>query len=326
MRIAVAGTGSIGRRHIKQLAFLLPNVSWALLRDTGNSDAYSDGLGASVYSSLEAAMHQPLDALVIANPSSYHADFVLAGLRANLPMYIEKPVVTSLEQLKSIRNHLLSSSRLPITQVGCNLRFLPSLLRLKTLINDGVIGRVVRASFDAGQWLPDWRPHQDHRESYSADPSQGGGVLFDLIHEIDAAYWILGDLTPLACAIEKAPCLEIESEAVATALLRSNNGTLVQIGLDYISRSPLRRYHFIGENGSLTWDLSSKSLILETSVGQQLVDCGEGGFEVSSTYHFAMKAFVESFVAKPQNVQSLSEGLAASEISLSLKTMALEQC
>ncbi len=326
MRIAVAGTGSIGRRHIEQLAFLLPTVSWALLRDTGNYDAYSEGLGASVFSSLEAASHQPLDALVIANPSSFHADFVLAGLSANLPMYIEKPVVTSFAQLKSLRYHLSTSNSLPITQVGCNLRFLPSLLRLKALICDGVIGRVVRASFDAGQWLPDWRPQQDHRKSYSADPSQGGGVLFDLIHEIDAEYWILGELTPLACAIENVPCLEIESEAVATALLRSNNGALVQIGLDYIARSPLRRYHFVGEKGSLTWDLFLKSLTLETCAGCQLVDCGDGGFDVSSTYHFAMKAFVESLLTKHQKVQSLSEGLATSEISLSLKKMALAQC
>ena len=88
---------------------------------------------------------------------------------------------------------------IPQTQVGCNLRFLPSLQRLKDLIAQGVIGRIVRASFEAGQWLPDWRPRQDYRKSYSADPDSGGGVLFDLIHEIDAAYWILGDLTSGMC-------------------------------------------------------------------------------------------------------------------------------
>ena len=326
MRIAIAGTGSIGRRHIEQLSILLPSVSWVLLRDAGNDDAYSDGLGAEVFSSLEAASLRPLDALVIANPSSLHADYVLAGLRTNLPMYIEKPVVTNLAQLETLRHHLLTNSRIPITQVGCNLRFLPSLQRLKQLIRDGVIGRVVRASFDAGQWLPDWRPQQDHRESYSADPARGGGVLFDLIHEIDSAYWILGDLTPVACAIEYVPHLEIQSEAVATALLRDNSGALVQVGLDYVARSPLRRYQFVGESGTLIWDLSAKELTLYAGDKKQNIDCGNSGFEISSTYPSAMKAFVESLLTQQQQVQPLAEGLDVVAITVALKQMALAQC
>ena len=326
MRIAVAGTGSIGRRHIEQLSTLLPSISWVLLRDAGNDDGYSDGLGAEVFSSLEAASLRPLDALVIANPSSLHADYVLAGLRANLPMYIEKPVVTNWTQLETLQHHLLTSSKIPVTQVGCNLRFLPSLQLLRTLIHDGVIGRVVRASFDAGQWLPDWRPQQDHRESYSADPDRGGGVLFDLIHEIDAAYWILGDLTPLACVIANVPHLEIKTEAVATALLQDKGGALVQIGLDYVARSPLRRYQFVGETGTLIWDLPAKKLTLQAGDKSQILDCGDSGFEVSSTYYLAMKTFIESLLTQKQQVQPLSEGLAVSAITIGLKKMALEQC
>lgn len=326
MRIAIAGTGSIGRRHVMQLMLLMPEISWVFIRESVRNDSFAESLKAELVPNFEAALDIPLDALIVANPSFLHADFVLAGLRANLPMYIEKPVVTNLSQLASLRHHLLANSRLPITQVGCNLRFLPSLQRLKSLIRDGVIGRVVRASFDAGQWLPDWRPQQDHRESYSSDPARGGGVLFDLIHEIDSAYWILGELTPLACAVENVTCLEIKSESAATALLRSKSGVLVQLGLDYVARSPLRRYQFVGESGTLTWDLSGKSLTLETSDGCQLVDCGDSGFEVSSTYFLAMKAFVGSLLAHHQPVHPLSEGLAVSAIAVSLKKMALAQC
>ncbi|CAE06958.1 possible oxidoreductase, GFO/Idh/MocA family protein [Parasynechococcus marenigrum WH 8102] len=305
---------------------LIPDISWVFVRDCVRNDVFAESLKAELVPNLQAALDIPLDALIIANPSSLHAEFVLSALQFGLPMYIEKPVAISLLQIESLQQCLSAASKVPVTQVGCNLRFLPSLQRLKQLICAGVIGRVVRASFDAGQWLPDWRPQQDHRESYSADPARGGGVLFDLIHEIDAAYWILGELTPLACAVENVPRLEIKSESVATALLRAHSGALVQIGLDYVSRSPLRRYQFVGETGTLVWDLSAKVLSLHTADRSQILDSGDSGFDVSSTYYSAMKAFVESLLTQQQQVHPLSEGLAVSAITVGLKRMALVQC
>ena len=326
MRIAIAGTGSIGRRHIDQLQILLSEVQWVFLRDHGKSDDYSNLLGAEVFTGLQSALSRDIDALIIATPSSKHADLIALGLAADLPMYIEKPVLTNRCQLQTLRQLLSVKETIPQTQVGCNLRFLPSLQRLKDLVGQGVIGRIVRASFDSGQWLPDWRPHQDYRKSYSADPDSGGGVLFDLIHEIDAAYWILGELIPLACAVENVPCLDIKSESVATALLRSHDGCLVQIGLDYIARSPLRRYQLVGEMGTLTWDLSSKSLTLATQNETSIVECGVDAFDVSSTYYLAMKSFCNSFRFHYPLVQPLDEGIAVSEISIALKEMAESKC
>ena len=166
------------------------------MRDHGKSDCYSEALEAEIFPSLRSALCRTIDALIIATPSSKHADLIKDGLAFDLPMYIEKPVLTNRSQLNCLRQCLAVKGRIPQTQVGCNLRFLPSLQQLKHFVEQGVIGRIVRASFESGQWLPDWRPHQDYRKSYSASPDRGGGVLFDLIHEIDAAYWILGDLIP----------------------------------------------------------------------------------------------------------------------------------
>ena len=43
-----------------------------------------------------------------------------------------------------------------------------------------------------GQYLPDWRTNADYSKSYSASFEMGGGVLFDLIHEIDLAVNLMG--------------------------------------------------------------------------------------------------------------------------------------
>jgi predicted dehydrogenase len=322
MRIAVAGTGSIGRRHIAQLQALLPGLRLVLLRADARVDAYAEALQAEVVPNLDAALQQPLDALVVATPSALHAEAVLEGLAAGLAMYIEKPVATTAPQLRALQTHLVSGSACPLTQVGCNLRFLPSLLRLRKLMQEGVIGRVVRASFEAGQWLPDWRPQQDHRQSYSAHSHLGGGVLLDLIHEIDASRWILGELSPVACTIAEVPALRIRSEGAATGLLRSTDGALVQLGLDYVARRPLRRYQLVGELGSLIWDLPRQELILETPSQKQQIGCGPEGFDVAATYPAAMAAFVASLTSQAQPVQPLHDGLASAALAISLRELA----
>jgi len=261
-------------------------------------------------------------ALIIATPSALHAELLLQGLAVDLPMYVEKPVVTTAADLKAVCSAAALYDCCAPVQVGCNLRFLPSLQCLRDLLQEGAIGRVVRASFDAGQWLPDWRPQQNHRRSYSADPALGGGVVLDLIHEIDAALWLLGDLTPVAAQTAVVPRLEIATEAVATALLRSSGGALVQIGLDYVARRPVRRYQLIGEDGTLCWDLSRRELRLESPQGSELIDCGEDGFDVAKTYRTAMAEFVVAVESGGSTSQPLEQGLRTADLALRLKELA----
>ena len=51
------------------------------------------------------------------------------------------------------------------------------------------MARAVRV--ECQSWLPYWRPERDYRESYSARADEGG-VLRDLVHELDYAIWAFG--------------------------------------------------------------------------------------------------------------------------------------
>ncbi|EAU71037.1 possible oxidoreductase, GFO/Idh/MocA family protein [Synechococcus sp. BL107] len=319
MRIGIAGTGSIGRRHLANLEKLCPGIKIVVLRNGITSDTYIESIDADKVTSLKIAEDEKLDAIIIANQSAKHANLIIEGLKAGLHMYIEKPVVTDREQMNQVNVQLARSGINFYTQVGCNLRFLPSLIKLKELSENGCIGKVMRASFDAGQWLPDWRPGTDHRKSYSAKPEMGGGVLLDLIHEIDMARWILGDLTAEACNVIQAPCLEIQTEAAATALLKSHDGCLVQIGIDYIARRPIRRYQLIGEKGTLIWDLRRKTLVLETKHEVKVIMSGSKSFDIQETYLLAMTNFLEGIQGNTMQTQTLQDGLNSAKIVLDLK-------
>ncbi|MFU1477806.1 Gfo/Idh/MocA family protein [Roseovarius sp. C7] len=196
LKIAFAGTGSIGQRHLRNLISQAPDTQVLFLRAGSRKDALSEEVDAKVVPSIEAVISENPDGLVISTPSAFHGETLLKSVSANIPVYIEKPVVTSREELASLDALLLSRPTLP-SLIGCNLRFVPSLQSMHSLAQRE-IGNLVRASFEAGQWLPDWRPSQNHRHSYSAKTEAGGGVILDLLHEIDAASWICGDMEILA--------------------------------------------------------------------------------------------------------------------------------
>lgn len=319
----VIGLGSIGRRHATNLCALGRPIDLVLLRREGRIDTTSHELGARVVPDLSAALEARPDFAVLATPSARHADMLLPLLEAGIPCYVEKPVVSrcnDLERLTATLSHLRS---IPVTHAGYNLRYLPSLLRLHGLVADGAVGNVVRASLQAGQWLPDWRPEQDYRTSYSANQSEGGGVILDLMHEIDAARWLFGEFDQVIAMAGKYSGLEIASEDTACMVLRGQQGgPLVTVSLDYVSRHRVRRYEIVGEKGTLIWDLASARLDIITRGGVKAVECGGSDFDMNQTYVAAMKEFVDSVEDGCTTSQDIFEGMRSVNLAFRVRMAA----
>ncbi|MEY4564107.1 MAG: hypothetical protein RLZZ618_3384 [Pseudomonadota bacterium] len=312
MHVLMVGTGSIGRRHMASLRRLVPEVHFDVLREDGRSRDVSELGEVTVSSSLSEAVAKRPDLMVIANPSSMHLRFLLAAIEHGIPFYAEKPLLTDAAELQALQAAVATAgAALPVNIVGCNLRFLPSLRELHRTVTSGELGTVVRASFEAGQWLPDWRPTQDYRQSYSARRELGGGVLFDLIHEIDAARWILGDFSSVQAQLARCSSLEIETEDSACLLLRAQRGALATVQLDYVSRRSFRRYRVVGDQASAEWDLPSRTLTITGPEGARLVDLGDAAFDVSATYIEAMRELLNAIAHRVPTAQPVSEGIAS---------------
>jgi predicted dehydrogenase len=269
---------------------------------------------------LETALSSRPDFAVVATPSARHIDALLPLLASGIPCYVEKPVVSRRDDLTKLESLLARLNGVPITHAGCNLRYMPSLLRLRQLVADGVIGNVVRASLQAGQWLPDWRPGTDYRVTYSAKSSEGGGVILDLMHEIDAARWLFGDFDRVTGMAGKLSSLDISAEDTACLVLgKHTGGPLVTIGLDYVSRCRMRRYEIIGEEGTLIWDFSAARLELVTDDEVTQIECTRDDFDISRTYVTAMREFVESVKCNCPTSQDIFEGMRSMDLTLRLR-------
>jgi len=309
MRILIIGSGSIGRRHIRNLQQLLVHTEFILLRRGAQEDEFSRDIQAKVVGSFSDAISLNPAFAVIATPSVCHFEALQALLPAQVPCYVEKPVVTTEEQVHRLELLLTTQATVPTTITGCNLRFLPSLKMLRQLVCDGSIGRPVRASLQVGQWLPDWRPTQDYRQSYSASVAWGGGVVLDLIHELDAVRFLFGEFEQVFSLGGRYSKLEIESEDSAVVILGRAKGPVVSVGLDYVSRKPVRRYEIVGDEASLVWDLSAKSVILQRSNTHEVVTNHPDDFDVSATYLEAMQELLNAIKGSRSSSQDLADGL-----------------
>jgi predicted dehydrogenase len=316
----IVGYGSIGTRHAANLRRLSPDLQLTVV--TQRNDV--EGERMRVVDNLVDALTGDPAFAVIASPSHLHAEQLLMLLEAGVPCYVEKPPVVSVEQLRTVRERLERMSAVPATLVGCNLRFLPSLRKLRELVRSGAIGTIVRATIQAGQWLPDWRPSQDYLTCYSTDRKRGGGVILDLIHEIDQARWLFGEFDQVCAMAGKLSSLRTQSEDCACVLLcASGRGPIVSVGLDYISRRPLRRYELIGEEGTLIWDLNERRLDLVLPTRCEQIDCGPAAFDIAQTYVSAMSRWLACIDQPSEDTSSdIFDGLRTSALALRARSAA----
>ena len=81
-------------------------------------------------------------------------------------IYIEKPVSHSLEGLQNILS--LAKSYTNNIVVGYDLHFDPGMQKVRSLLAEKAMGKVVSVNAQVGQYLPDWRPEEDYRKGMSA--------------------------------------------------------------------------------------------------------------------------------------------------------------
>lgn len=262
--VLVIGTGSVGRRHIANLRALGARVLAYSYRAAGSGQLASPTLpwpdGAEPVADWVSALTR-VDAVVVANRTDQHLPVALAAARAGRALFIEKPLGVDMAGVEALVQSV-ASQRL-VVEAGFMLRTHPNLRWMREALREGCIGEVFHARAAVGQWLPDWRPGTDHRQGYGAFRRTGGGVVFDLIHELDLVQWLLSPVVDVTALCRTVPALEIETEAVAQIGLRLADGAVAQVHLDYVRPGYGRHFEVVGRTGVLAWDYGQGRVTLE---------------------------------------------------------------
>ena len=253
MSILICGYGSIGRRHFHNLQSL--GYSDISFFRTGRSTLLSEELDTiTVYYDLDLALLANPDIVVIANPTATHMEVALKAAAAGANLFIEKPLSDALDDVLKLQQIVAQKNLVVMT--GFQFRFHPGLLKVKSLLDESTIGEVVCVTARWAEYLPEWHPWEDYRQSYSALPELGGGVILTLCHPFDYLRWLLGNVSAVS-AMSGYIGLDIPSEDSANILLQFDSGALGHIHLDYIQRPPVHNLQITGTNGLIQWDFMS---------------------------------------------------------------------
>lgn len=252
MRVLVWGTGSIGARHLGVLAQLRGVEPVALpVRPARRASLRRQGF--EVVRSLADA--GPIGAAVIATSTARHPLDLASCLEQGIEnVLVEKPLGPEARTLRHVK---VGPGRSVFT--GFCLRFDSGLTRFRQLLPR--IGRPYHVDAEARSYLPSWRPGRDYRTLYAADRHQGG-VLRDLLHEVDYCLWLYGRPRAIRAWLGRSGSLAIRSEDQAALTWRVDGGPTVNIGLDYLARRPVRRMTAYGDRGTLTWDALERTITL----------------------------------------------------------------
>lgn len=258
MKVAVYGMGSIGTRHATVLSEFQQECVRAIpLRPR-------PAPGFTTLPDLDAAREWGATLVIVATDTSRHVADSVAAIENGFDVLVEKPVAVDSEQAR----HLwMEAGRLHRrVYVGCTLRFSDSLAKFRVLLNR--IGRLHQVRIECQSFLPDWRPQRPYKESYSARAGEGG-VLRDLIHEIDYASWIFGWPSTVQARVRNIGRIGIEADEACDLNWELANGCLVSTALDYLTRPGHRWMRAFGEAGTLIWDGFRDTVTIAAGSGEE---------------------------------------------------------
>lgn len=246
--VAVLGTGSVGMRHLEVLA-RLEGVRPIAVPTRPERLHELQRVGYFLASNVEAAAEQGATLAIIATDTARHVEDGLAALAGGCDLLVEKPIGVDAGEARRLCEQASRLGR--AMYVACVLRFSDSLNTFRRLLKE--VGRLHSVRIECQSYLPDWRPARPYKDSYSARADEGG-VLRDLIHDIDYAGWLFGWPSAVQASIRNMGRLGIKADEAAELMWQTRERCVVSLSLDYLSRPSHRRMRASGERGTLEWD------------------------------------------------------------------------
>jgi UDP-N-acetylglucosamine 3-dehydrogenase len=245
-RVAVVGTGVMGRNHARVLNEL-PNVDLVGVADSNFDAACQVAAHHSTrgYGSLKELLEKERpEAVTIAVPTENHHEAVLEALAAGCHVLVEKPIAATLAQADELVAAAKSAQR--VLAVGHIERYNPAVLELKRRLDDGQLGRVYQ--FDAQRLGPFPQRIRDV------------GVVIDLAtHDLDLMRFLTGSEIVRVYA-ETRRKVHTTREDMVSGLLRLADGSVGLLQINWLTPTKIRQMTVTGERGMFRADYLTQDL------------------------------------------------------------------
>ena len=194
IRVGIIGCGARGRLAFGAMLKDREDCEICALHDTNavRMREVQAFLGGNMYTDLDEMLEKEnLDCAVITTPDAEHEACAVKALNHGINILIDKPLAVSAQSCQNVIDAMHKSGK--IAMMGFNLRHHPVLKRMKEIIDQGTLGKVIlienREFYDAGRtYMARW----NGKKSYS-----GGLWNHKGSHDFDIFNWYLGFPKPV---------------------------------------------------------------------------------------------------------------------------------
>lgn len=237
LRIAMVGAGMISAYHLRAwqkvavaevVAVVDPDPAHAARR------AQEFGIPAQ-YPTVEALFAATrVDAVDIASPRETHAPILRFAARHGAASLCQKPFVPTYAEAEALVAEIAGGPRVMVNQ---NFRFRPYYVKMREWIDAGRVGEISGCTIQTRSCslLPDAEGRFPYIERQPFVRHEKRGMIEEvLIHRVDFARWLLGELELVAARTAyRSP--EIDGESEATLLCTARNGAAVVVDGNFMS-------------------------------------------------------------------------------------------
>ena len=246
LRVGIAGLGRSGWNiHAKTFQGLsdLYQVVAVADADAERRSEAEKTFGCRAYAKFDEliADDEP-DLLVVASPNLYHVEHAIAGMRSGKHVVCEKPFALSASEADAAIDATLETGK--VLAPFQNRRYEPHFLKVREVIDSGVLGRVlqIRMSWHGFSRRWDWQTLQEF----------GGGLLNNNgAHLLDQALVLFGDHDPELFVDLQQALTSGDTEDHVKVILHAPGAPTIDVELTSASAYPAERWHIMGTAGGL---------------------------------------------------------------------------
>lgn len=259
LKIAIIGAGAIANAHINSYLQFKERCEIVALCDLYPDKAEAKknefGLNARVVSDYKELLDDEIDLISVCLPPYAHAPITVDFLNAGSHVLVEKPMASSLEECDLMIEAAQKSGK--ILSVVAQNRFTNPIMKLKQMLDTGLVGPILHAQVDSF-W---WRGHGYYDLWWRGtwEKEGGGCTLNHAVHHIDALLWMMGRPEQLQAFMSNVAHDNAEVEDLSIAMLRYPNGALGQITSSVVHHGEQQQFIFQGRDARISapWKITA---------------------------------------------------------------------
>ena len=265
--VLIVGSGSVGKRHARNLAALGCTISCVDPRPGRVEELAAEvPVTAGYADEAEALTAESFDGVVIASPPPFHTEQSVLALERRIPVLLEKPVSPDLAGALRLEEAVDRTGTALL--LGYTWRWWPPLSEVRRLLQAEAVGKLRYVQFYMSAHLADWHPWERYQDFFMAKRELGGGALLDESHWIDLMLWFFGMPAQLTGRVEKISELEIDTDDNVDLLFLYPNGLRVAMHLDLYGRPHEKFIRFVGAGGTIAWSAEPNRIAVATTAEQ----------------------------------------------------------